>query len=139
MTVKVLRFVVDQRRVFAGPDQVIVFQQRWMNVIQSFQLTDRQWRIGQHVHAPAAHFVQGLGAFAGVKQFDLDPQLPRHLLQQVGTGADQVLGVLRVLPQVRRRIRAAGHHQALAFARGDGQRRQQRQPQQLMTSQQHAA
>ncbi|MNN28906.1 hypothetical protein D3C81_1424890 [compost metagenome] len=80
MAVQILYVVVDQWRVFTGPDQVIVFQQRRMNVVEGLQLTDRQAGVGQHVHAPIAHLVQGLGAFTGVKQFDLQPQLPRHLL-----------------------------------------------------------
>ncbi|MNT11950.1 hypothetical protein D3C72_1468570 [compost metagenome] len=124
MAVQVLCFVVDQCRVLASPDQVVVFQQGWMDVVQGLQLADGQRRVRQHVHAPAAHFVQGLGAFAGIKQFDLEPQLPRHLLQQIGAGTDQVFGIVRVLPQVRRCVRAAGYHKALAFACSDRQRRQ---------------
>ncbi|MNE39282.1 hypothetical protein D3C80_1332270 [compost metagenome] len=130
MAVQICGFVVDQCRILARPDQVVVFQQGRMDVIQGFQLTDGQRRVRQHVHASAAHFVQGLGAFAGIQQFDLEPQLPRHLLQQIGTGTDQVFGILRVLPQVRRRIGAAGDHQAFAFTCGERQRRQQRQSQQ---------
>ncbi|MNF69937.1 hypothetical protein D3C84_518340 [compost metagenome] len=130
MTVQILCLVVDQRGILAGPDQVIVFQQRGMNVVQRFQFVNRQRRVRQHVHAPAAHFVQGLGAFTCVKQFDFDSQLPRHVPQQISTGTDQVPGVLWVLPQIRWRIRATGHHQALTLSRGDRQRRQQCQSQQ---------
>jgi len=127
--VQVFCFAVGQRRAFARPHQIVVFEQRRIDVVKVFQLIEHQRRVRQHVHAPAAHFVEGLRAFAGVEQLDLDPQILGHLLQQVGTGADQMFGVLRVLPQVRRRVRATGDDQALALAGSRSHPRQQDQSQ----------
>nr|BFE95338.1 hypothetical protein GCM10020185_58740 [Pseudomonas brassicacearum subsp. brassicacearum] len=102
-----------------------------MNVIQHFKPGNGQWRVGEQVHASTAHFVQRLGALAGIQQFDLDPQFLPDLRQQVGAGANQVLGVLRVLPEIGWCIRAAGGDQSFTFAGGDRQAWHERQrPQQ---------
>ncbi|MNC65576.1 hypothetical protein D3C75_1158790 [compost metagenome] len=108
-----------------------------MNVIQHFQPGDGQRSVGEQVHAATAHFVQRLGALAGIQQFDLDPQFLRDVRQQVGTGANQVFGVLRVLPEIGRCIRAAGGDQSFTFAGGgDRQAWHERQrPQQRPASQ----
>ena len=52
-------------------------------------------------------------------------QLIGQVLQQVGIGADQLLRILRVAPQVWRILRITRRHQALALACGNRKRRHQ--------------
>ncbi|MNP12938.1 hypothetical protein D3C76_1051950 [compost metagenome] len=123
---QIRRAIEGQLSVMTGPDQVFVQLQRWVDIVQRRQLPDLQRGIEQQVHTPAANLLKGLVAPTGTQHVHLDPQLAGHLLQQLDIGANQVLWVLRVLPGVGRRIRAAGRHQALALACCHCRRRQQR-------------
>ncbi|MNP74464.1 hypothetical protein D3C76_1713460 [compost metagenome] len=82
----------------ARPHQVLIELQGGVNVVQRGQLLHLHRRVEQQVHSPAAHFLQRLVALSSTQHFHLHAELASHLPEQVDIGADQVLGVFRVLP-----------------------------------------
>ncbi len=104
-----------------------------MDVVHHTQARHRQESTGEQIDAAAPGFFLSAGPGAGVNHLDLQSQLFAEMLQQFGIGTDQLAGVGRVTPQIRRILRIAGGHQFLAgflcLNRQVRQRQEQRQPQ----------
>ncbi len=85
---------------------------------------------GQQIDPTGAHLFLGSRPRPAVNHFDIQPQLLAQVLEQVSIGTDQLLGVLRVAPQVRRVFRIAGRGEPSACIiryRSQGQRQQAQQ------------
>ncbi|MNN38854.1 hypothetical protein D3C81_1528680 [compost metagenome] len=87
-----------------------------MDEVELLETRRRQVAAGQQIDPPVQRIGLRAGALAGVDHLDLHAQRLAQLLEQVGTGADQLLRVLRIPPEIGWLVRIAGRHQALALA-----------------------
>ncbi|MNH16368.1 hypothetical protein D3C79_760100 [compost metagenome] len=73
--------LVDQRRIMAGPYQVLVMHQRRMHIVQGGQLSGQQRRIDKHINTPAPHFLQSVATFTAVEDVDFQPKFGSDLIE----------------------------------------------------------
>ncbi|MDT4872365.1 hypothetical protein FQZ97_1075430 [compost metagenome] len=118
MAAQVVPAAVGEGLVALDPDHALGLEEGGMDVIHGLQTRQGQEGAGDQVDPASAHLVLGAGPGAGVENFHLQSQLLANLLEQVGVGAYQLRGILRVAPEIGGILGIAGGHQALALPGG---------------------
>ncbi|MNF89626.1 hypothetical protein D3C84_721580 [compost metagenome] len=118
MAAQVFPAAVGEGLVALDPDYALGFEEGWMDVVHGLQARQGEEGAGDQVDPAGTHLILGTGPGAGVEDLHLQAQFLGDLLEQVGVGAYQLLGVLRVAPEVRRILGIAGRHQPLALPGG---------------------
>ncbi|MCY1415842.1 hypothetical protein D9M71_313380 [compost metagenome] len=112
---QVIPTAVGECLVALHPDNALGFKEGRMHVVHGFQARKSEEGPGNQIDPAGADFILGAGPGTGVEDVHLQSEFFGDLLEQVGVGAYQLLGVLRVAPEVGRVLGIAGGHQALAL------------------------
>ncbi|MNG11443.1 hypothetical protein D3C84_949880 [compost metagenome] len=118
MAAQVVPARIGEGLVALDPDYALGFEEGRVDVVHGLQARQGEEGPGDQVDPAGAHLVLGAGPGAGVEDLHFQAQLLGDLLEQVGVGAYQMLGVLRVAPEIRGILGVAGGHQPLALPGG---------------------